>query len=46
MSKVLAFGTLGTSILYVVAGIFGLLAFSAVKGSNGYPLDTSVDPPV
>lgn len=43
MNKVLALGTLGASFLYIVAGMFGLAAFAAVK-SDGYPLDTSVFP--
>ncbi len=45
MNKVLVLGTLGASFLYIIAGIFGLVAFAAV-GPNGYPLDTSVSPPV
>jgi Transmembrane amino acid transporter protein len=45
MKKVLTLGTLGASFLYIIAGIFGLVAFAAVSPS-GYPLDTSVSPPV
>lgn len=45
MNKVLAIGTLGPSFLYIMVGIFGFVAFAAV-GPNGYPFDTSINPPV
>jgi len=45
MNKVLLLGTLGTSFLYIIAGIFGFVAFAAVR-TTGYPMDTSVSPPV
>ena len=45
MNKVLVFGTLGASFLYIFAGIFGFVAFATV-GPDGYPMDTSVSPPV
>ena len=45
MNKVLFLGTLGASFLYIIAGIFGFVAFAAVRQS-GYPMDTSVSPPI
>lgn len=45
MNKVLFLGTLGASFLYLIAGIFGFVAFAAVRQS-GYPMDTSVSPPI
>ena len=45
MTKVLGFGTLGASLFYIIAGVFGFAAFAAC-GPNGYPMDTTVYPPV
>jgi len=45
MNKVLTLGTGGASILYILAGVFGFAAFAAC-GPNGYPYDTSVNPPI
>lgn len=45
MKRVLTLGTLGTSLLYILAGVFGFAAFAAV-GPEGYPYDNSVNPPI
>jgi amino acid permease len=45
MNRVLSFGTLGASLLYILAGVFGFAAFAAV-GPEGYPYDKSVNPPI
>jgi amino acid permease len=46
MQKVLYFGTAGASTLYIIAGIFGLVAFAACNPVTGYPINNNVDPPV
>ena len=46
MQKVLYFGTAGASTLYIIAGIFGLVAFAASNPVTGYPINNNVDPPV
>jgi len=45
MKKVLGYGTAGASTLYIIAGIFGFVAFAGC-GPNGYPMNNHVDPPV
>ena len=46
MQKVLYLGTAGASTLYIIAGIFGLVAFAACNTVTGYPLNKNKDPPV
>jgi len=44
ITNVLTFGTVGAGCLYVITGIFGLVAFAAC-GPQGYPMNDKKDPP-
>ena len=44
MNKVLVVGSVGAGVLYIITGIFGLVAFAAC-GPKGYPEDPFTDEP-
>jgi len=44
MKKVLVYGTAGASMLYIIAGMFGLAAFAGYKGE--YPMNYNKNPAV
>ena len=44
MTTILTVGTTGAGILYVIAGMFGIVAFAACR-ETGYPMNYNVDPP-
>lgn len=44
ITNVLTFGTVGAGALYIITGVFGLVAFAAC-GPLGYPINYKKDPP-
>jgi hypothetical protein len=44
ITNVLSLGTVGAGTLYIITGIFGLVAFAAC-GPLGYPMNDKKEPP-